>query len=67
MNYAFGFLQYPSCIQKLMRGRCEVEKVSELNDRQLISSVKVQCNHFVRQRSGSGWIINGCYEERTGF
>ena len=67
MNHTFGFLQYPSCIQKLMRGRCEVEKVSELNDRQLISSVKMQCNHFVRQRSRSGWIINGCYEERTGF
>jgi hypothetical protein len=67
MNYTFGFLQYPSCIQKLMRGRCEVEKVSELNNRQLVSSVKVQCNHFVRERSRSGWIINGCYEERTGF
>jgi len=67
MNYTFGFLQYPSCIQKIMCGRCEVEKVSELNDRQLLSSVKVQYNHFVRQRSRSGCIINGCYEERAGF
>ena len=48
------FLQYPSCIQKLMRGRCEVEKVSEPDDN-LYHLLK--CN--VTTSSGNDHAVDG--------